>query len=58
MLKHFCLSLDESADRTSGIFEGVPAGNSALQGEFEMCDRPHLPTYNLPVMTSGESTSG
>lgn len=50
--------LDESPDHTSGIFEGVPVGNSSLQGEFEMCDRPHLPTYNLPVMTGEDSTSG
>ena len=58
VLKHSCFSLDDFPDHISGIFDGVPAGNSNLDGEFEMCDRPHLPTYNLPVMTSDDLTSG
>lgn len=49
--------IDESADHT-GIFEGVPPGKSVLQGEFEMWDKPHFPTYNLPVVTSNNSISG
>ncbi|XP_078380644.1 uncharacterized protein LOC144663538 isoform X2 [Oculina patagonica] len=53
-----CPVLDASPDQTSGIFEGVPKDESIVDGEFEMCDRPHLPTYNLPVMQNDELTSG
>ncbi|KAJ7373436.1 BCL-6 corepressor-like protein 1 [Desmophyllum pertusum] len=53
-----CSLLDASSDQTSGIFEGVPKDEILVEGEFEMCDRPHLPTYNLPVMANDEFTSG
>jgi len=53
-----CSVMDESTDHTCGIFEGVPSGKSVLQGEFEMWDKPHFPTYNLPVVTSNNSISG
>ena len=50
--------IDASPDDISGIFEGVPKDGSIVDGEFEICDRPHLPTYNLPVMQHDELTSG
>ena len=51
-------SKDSSPDHTTGIFEGVPKDGGIVDGEFEICDRPHLPTYNLPVMQNDELTSG
>lgn len=42
----------------SGIFEGVPKIETVPDGEFELSDRPHLPTYNLPVVVNDELTSG
>lgn len=50
--------IDASPDHTTGIFEAVPKDGSIVDGEFEICDRPHLPTYNLPVMQNDELTSG
>jgi len=50
--------IDSSPDHTTGIFEGVPKDGGIVEGEFEICDRPHLPTYNLPVMQNDELTSG
>ena len=58
LLLLFLLILDESLDHTSGIFEGVPKSETIPDGEFELSDRPHLPTYNLPVMVNDELTSG
>ena len=54
----YLMLIDASPDHTTGIFEGVPRDGSIVDGEFEICDRPHLPTYNLPVLQSDELTSG
>lgn len=53
-----CAAMDESLDHTSGIFEGVPRSETVPDGEFELSDRPHLPTYNLPFMMNDELTTG
>jgi len=54
----YLIVIDASLDHTTGIFEGVPKDGSIADGEFEMCDRPHLSTYNLPVMQNDELTCG
>ena len=38
-------------DHVTGILEGVPDSASVCDGEFELSDRPHLPTYNLPFFS-------
>lgn len=54
----YLIVIEASLDHTTGIFEGVPKDGSITDGEFEMCDRPHLSTYNLPVMQNDELTTG
>ena len=50
----FCLSDEESnPESISGIFEGVPDCRDLGEPEFEACDKPFLPTYNLPVEKDG-----
>ncbi|XP_031566536.1 BCL-6 corepressor-like isoform X2 [Actinia tenebrosa] len=40
----------EFPDRVSGIWEDIPDCSDSFVPEFEVSDKPHLTTYNLPVL--------
>ncbi|KAK3699442.1 hypothetical protein QZH41_018609, partial [Actinostola sp. cb2023] len=40
-------------ERVSGIWDGIPDCAEIFFPEFEISDRPHLNTYNLPVIKDG-----